>query len=145
MCIRSSIFEIFLILDHGEGHGINISMKKAKDLENILWRIDGKGYKAYKDIKGEYAFRWYTLFIDHVQGDPYAAPSRVRVRVERKSSGFLPETTSNRSRQVALYYVLTRDFHINCKKYSRAAPGGSAKAASSSLIVPHRRSWIEHP
>ncbi|MDY7034686.1 MAG: ABC-ATPase domain-containing protein [Thermodesulfobacteriota bacterium] len=98
-------------------------MKKAKDLENILWRIDGKGYKAYKDIKGEYAFRWYTLFIDHVQGDPYAAPSRVRVRVERKSSGFLPETTSNRSRQVALYYVLTRDFHINCKKYSRGTRG----------------------
>lgn len=98
-------------------------MKLGKDLKHILRRIDGKGYKAYKDIKGEYVFPAYTLFIDHVQGDPYAVPSRVRVRVERKSSGFVPEMTSNRSREIALCDVLTRAFHTNCKKYSRGSRG----------------------
>ena len=50
-------------------------------LEDILRRIDGRGYPAYKDIRGHYACRGYDLFIDHVQGDPFAAPSRLRVRV----------------------------------------------------------------
>ena len=50
-----------------------------EDLRRTITRIDGKGYKAYKDIKGLYAFGLYTLIIDHVQGDPFAAPSRVRV------------------------------------------------------------------
>jgi predicted ABC-class ATPase len=31
-------------------------MPWAKDLAAILRRIDGKGYKAYKDIQGEYNF-----------------------------------------------------------------------------------------
>ena len=51
------------------------------DLQQQLHRIDGKGYPAYKDIRGKYAFTGFTLFIDHVQGDPFAAPSRLRVRL----------------------------------------------------------------
>ncbi|MFB4202622.1 ABC-ATPase domain-containing protein [Arhodomonas sp. KWT2] len=48
-------------------------------LQAALQRIDGKGYKAYRDIEGEYAFDAFTLVVDHVQADPYAAPSRLRV------------------------------------------------------------------
>ncbi|HXV44797.1 MAG TPA: ABC-ATPase domain-containing protein, partial [Anaerolineae bacterium] len=51
------------------------------DLQRLLSRIDGKGYPAYKDIRGSYAFEEFTLFIDHVQGDPFAGPSRLRVRL----------------------------------------------------------------
>ena len=56
-------------------------MKNQNDLKRELIRIDGKGYKAYKDLEGQYDFKDYILSIDHVQGDPFAAPSRVRVIV----------------------------------------------------------------
>jgi predicted ABC-class ATPase len=56
-------------------------MREAVELKRILRRIDGRGYKAYKDIEGEYGFHEYILLVDHVQGDPFASPSRVRVKV----------------------------------------------------------------
>lgn len=46
-----------------------------------LRSIDGKGYKAYKSIQGHYKFTNYELFIDYVQGDPFATPSKIRVVV----------------------------------------------------------------
>lgn len=48
-------------------------------LQNDLRRIDGKQYGAYKDLIGQYRHIQpaFTLSIDHVQGDAYAAPSRV--------------------------------------------------------------------
>lgn len=48
-------------------------------LKQTLQRINGKGYKAYKDIEGTYLGKGFALHIDHVQGDPFAAPSRIRV------------------------------------------------------------------
>lgn len=106
-------------------------MKMSEDLREELRRIDGKGYKAYKDIKGEYRFTQYLLFIDHVQGDPFASPSRVRVRVERKASGFNADTTSNHSRTVAICDYLTRQFHSSCIKLSR----GNRGTGKSGLIT----------
>jgi len=49
------------------------------DLEALLLRIDGRGYKAYKEIEGAWRYPDFVLHVDHVQGDPYAAPTRVRV------------------------------------------------------------------
>lgn len=51
-------------------------MNRAADLRNLLMRIDHRGYPAYKDTKGKYQFEQYILSIDHVQGDPFASPSR---------------------------------------------------------------------
>ena len=85
-------------------------MKPDDTLADMLKRIDGKGYKAYKGIAGEYEFKNYHLIIDHVQGDPFSTPSRIRVRVKRDASGFLPDTTSNKSREIALRDFLTRRF-----------------------------------
>lgn len=50
-------------------------MKSSEDLRSRLRSIDHRGYPAYKDLKGQYDFGNYTLSIDHVQGDPFAAPS----------------------------------------------------------------------
>lgn len=50
-------------------------------LRAILRRIDGKGYKAYRELQGSYDFGRFRLAVDHVQGDPYAAPSRISVTV----------------------------------------------------------------
>ena len=54
-------------------------MKSQAELRTQLKQIDHKGYKAYKVLEGEYDFGAYRLCIDHVQGDPFATPSRVRI------------------------------------------------------------------
>ena len=56
-------------------------MKTAEDLRRLLERIDHRSYPAYKDTRGAYQFGKYVLSIDHVQGDPFAAPSRLSVKV----------------------------------------------------------------
>lgn len=88
-------------------------MRSREDLRKTLLRIDGKGYKAYKDIGGRYDFGSYLLFIDHVQGDPFASPSRVRAVVDLVRSGILSRFFKNKIRQVALRDYLARAFD-NC-------------------------------
>ena len=57
-------------------------MQSSTELRNLLQRIDHKGYPAYKDTRGSYDFRNYVLSIDHVQGDPFASPSKVSVHIK---------------------------------------------------------------
>jgi predicted ABC-class ATPase len=83
-------------------------MRTGRQLDEILGRIDGCGYKAYKGIEGTYRFTQYQLSIEHVQGDPYAAPSRIHVQVEREASAFPTDTAAKRIRTVALCDFLTR-------------------------------------
>ncbi|MDX1589305.1 MAG: ABC-ATPase domain-containing protein [Oleiphilaceae bacterium] len=53
----------------------------ADTLARQLEQLEGRGYKAYKGIAGTYPFPGFTLLIDHVQADPFAAPSRFRAIV----------------------------------------------------------------
>jgi len=98
-------------------------VRAAGDLKRILHSIDGRGYKAYKDIEGEYDCGEYTLFVDHVQGDPFASPSRVRVRVPQKIAEFPRDTYHNKSREVALRDFLTRRFIEASKRFSKGDRG----------------------
>lgn len=98
-------------------------MLSKENLRNKLRKIDGKGYKAYKDIKGMYDFSEYTLYIDHIQGDPFAAPSRLRVRVPQEKAGFPKDTFQNRSREIALRDYLTRSFCEASRKFCRGIRG----------------------
>ena len=68
-------------------------MADDRRLAEQLERIDGKGYKAYKDIAGSYAFPRFRLLIDHVQADPFAAPSRLRAVIPWAEAD-LPETAT---------------------------------------------------
>ena len=56
-------------------------MRSSDELKKLLIEIDHRGYPAYKQTKGEYRFKGYILSIDHVQGDPFASPSKVSIRV----------------------------------------------------------------
>ena len=51
-------------------------MQTSTELRNLLGRIDHRSYPAYKDTRGMYQFPGYVLSIDHVQGDPFASPSK---------------------------------------------------------------------
>lgn len=83
-------------------------MSAMEELRQILARIDGRGYKAYKDIAGSYTSDLLTLYIDHVQGDPFAAPSRIRVRIPQHVSQLPASLFCNYVRRVALQDVLAR-------------------------------------
>jgi len=85
-------------------------MSSRDDLKAILIRIDGKGYKAYKDIEGRFDFGTFTLHIDHVQGDPFAAPSRLRVHVPLSKAGFPPALYEKRIRRIAFQDFIARRF-----------------------------------
>ena len=50
-------------------------MPSIGELRQVLNRIDGRGYNAYHEIRSEFGLGGFTLFVDHVQGDPFAAPS----------------------------------------------------------------------
>jgi len=82
-----------------------------KRLREILRRIDGRGYKAYQDLERQrFQFPGFELVVDHIQGDPFAAPSRFHVRVPQGVATFPPQSFSNYSREVALRDFLARAF-----------------------------------
>ena len=56
-------------------------MTNKESLRQHLLQLDNRGYKAYKDIQGNYNFDEFTLIVDYVQGDPFASPSKFRVKV----------------------------------------------------------------
>ncbi|MGM0450243.1 MAG: ABC-ATPase domain-containing protein [Pseudomonadota bacterium] len=81
-----------------------------KELASLLTRLDGKSYKAYKDLLGEHRFEGWTLIVDHVQADPFAAPSRVRARVDAATAD-LPETVfTTQARRCAARDYIARAF-----------------------------------
>lgn len=98
-------------------------MKAASDLRNLLRQIDHKGYPAYKDTRGCYTFGTWQLSIDHVQGDPFAAPSKVSVRVAGKQAGFPAELYRNSYQRIALQDYLLRQFGRQLEKLSFRAKG----------------------
>ena len=85
-------------------------MNTATELRNKLRSIDHKGYPAYKDLKGQYNFGDYVLSIDHVQGDPFASPSRLSVRVEKAKAGFPAAYYDTKAKRITLQDHLTRLF-----------------------------------
>ena len=110
-------------------------MNKAADLRNLLIRIDHRGYPAYKDTKGKYQFDQYILSIDHVQGDPFASPSKVSLLVPGKIAGFGKECYETKERRIAFQDYLLRRMSLKVKDFSFKAKG----SGKSGLI------GISHP
>lgn len=107
-------------------------MKTQTDLREQLRSIDHKSYPLYKSLQGSYQFPKYTLSIDHVQGDPFAAPSQVRVTVDRKEAGFPEFTCKDDLTRTALADELLRTFGEEIRKYTYKAKG-SGKSGQISV------------
>ena len=63
-------------------------MKTNEELRTSLRAIDRRSYPAYKSLAGNWSFGKYILNIEHVQGDPFAAPSQLSVTVDSRTAGF---------------------------------------------------------
>ena len=98
-------------------------MQTSSDLKQILNRIDRRGYPAYKDTRGAYQFPGYVLSIDHVQGDPFAAPSRLSVHVDGRQAGFPERLYRLPCQRIALQDALTRRFGELAARASHQAKG----------------------
>ena len=85
-------------------------MHTSNDLRALLSRIDRRSYPAYKDTRGTYQFPGYVLSIDHVQGDPFAAPSSVSIHVDGGQAAFPPDLSRLPCQRIALQDALTRRF-----------------------------------
>ena len=98
-------------------------MKSSSNLRALLKNIDRKGYPAYKGAQGIYDFGNYFLSIDHVQGDPFASPSKLTILVRGKSAGFPASFYDTKYKAVALCDHLTRLFYQALTKISFRAKG----------------------
>ncbi len=98
-------------------------MQSATDLRRLLNRSDHRGYHAYKDTRGTYQFPGYVLSIDHVQGDPFASPSKVSVHVKGKTAAFPQELYREAHQRIALQDELTRQFGRRAEQFAFKAKG----------------------
>lgn len=97
-------------------------MKNLSDLKRELEKIDGRGYKTYKTLEGQYSFEDYILSIDHVQGDPFASPSRIRVIVNNNNN-FPKNLFDEKYKKITICDFLTRLFSKNIYKYGEKVFG----------------------
>lgn len=104
-------------------------MQEAQALFQLVERLDGRGYKAYQELEGSYQFDQFTLFIDHVQGDPFATPSKLRVR---RRHDFPAWAFANKSREVALRDFLARQF---ARQIPPQAPGERERGPGGGISI----------
>ncbi len=109
-------------------------MTTAQILDQTLIRLDQRSYKAYKDIAGNYQFPGFRLMIDHVQGDPFAAPSRLRIQIPQAEAAFPPMLYQSPSRAVALRDYLNRQFERAAHQIQ--AKRGSGKSGLIEIARP---------
>ncbi len=98
--------------------------RTCEDLRTLLLRIDGRGYKAYADCRGSWQLPCGTLRIDHVQPDPYAAPSRIRLQVAASRIELPEALRRDPVRRLALADFLIRAFAGAIKRRCAGRRGG---------------------
>ena len=70
-------------------------------LEQLLRDNDHRPYPAYKNLKGRYTFPNYILSVDHVQGDPFASPSKVSIHISGQQAGFPKHLWQEKEKRIA--------------------------------------------
>lgn len=98
-------------------------MKSSEDLRRMLRAVDHKSYPAYKDLRGAYSFGSFVLGIDHVQGDPFASPSRLSIQIDGAKAVFPPAYYKEKHCRIALQDYLNRLFYQEIEKYTFKAKG----------------------
>lgn len=107
-------------------------MKTSNELRTLLRSIDHRGYPAYKQTAGAWQFGTYVLFIDHVQSDPFAPPSALRVEVSHKQAGFPAEYYQRDCARIALEDFLIRQVG---KSFAGNRSGGAGSGKSGLLSI----------
>ena len=110
-------------------------MQSERELKEQLRNMDHKSYPLYKSLKGAYRFPKFVLHIDHVQGDPFAAPSDISVTVDLKKADFPAYALKNTLTKDTLADVILREFSKQINQFSFKAKG-SGKSGLLSVSHP---------
>ena len=105
------------------------------DLRRTLRRIDGRGYPAYRDLKGTWYLPRFTLAVRRVQSDPFAAPSRLAVILDPGRTDFDPESVATAPRRIGLSCFLARTFAARARR-TRATSAGSGRSGEIAMADP---------
>lgn len=100
-----------------------MAIKTSKDLQRAIEAVDRRGYPGYKALRGRYDFGDFELSIDHVQGDPFAAPSKVSVWASHGRAGYPRTCFDAPYKRVAFEDYLVRRFGEALSHYSFKASG----------------------
>ncbi len=119
--------------DRDRDHGTH-NVPDLDDLRARLLRIDGRGYPAYKDIRGSYRAPRFVLHVDHVQGDPYADPSRMRATIAPPSAGLPEWAYCTPDRRIAMADFLNRTLYRALA--DRSADSGSGRSGELTILRP---------
>lgn len=99
------------------------NIRSANQLRTLLRSIDRKSYPAYKSMAGEWQFPQFLLAIDHVQGDPFAAPSSLHVEIPLAKVNFPADYYEKECSRIALQDFLTRQLGEQFERYNFKAKG----------------------
>src|SRR3970282_333802 len=91
-----------------------------------------KGSAAGRAIPGSYRFPRFVLYIDHVQPDPFAPPSLLRVQVDVAETQFPRDLWDTTTRRVALEDFIARRFREVVRRQGRRG-GGSGRGGGRTV------------
>ncbi len=86
------------------------------ELRSLLHGLEGKSYKAFKAVRGHWNLPDFVMSVDHVQGDPFADPSRVRVFLDPAFTGLETRACRAGSRATGTACLLARRFAQEARK-----------------------------
>lgn len=98
-------------------------MKTINDLAYTLKSLDKQSYGGYKRLKGRYQYNQFQLAVDHIQSDPFAPPSKMRMIMDREATGIPYEYTDSKDKITAVSDFLTRVFHKNVQSIHTSSKG----------------------
>lgn len=116
-------------------------MRDADELQALLSGIDGRGYKAYKDIVGRWDFGDFVLAVDHVQGDPFAAPSPVHVDISAVVAGLPQRSFRSGARTRGAAACLAAGFAQAARASSFRA--GTGKSGEIRMVGPRQQVLLQ--
>ncbi len=114
-------------------------MPAPQELIDQVISLDGKGYKTYKNLQGKsFSFGPFQLTFEHVQGDPFAAPSRLSIKIGLKTAGFSKTHYENPLRKLALEDHLLREVDRHVQK-CRGKIKGSGRSGEVAVQSPGQK------
>ena len=111
-------------------------MRDEDRLRSELKRLDGRGYKAYKGLTGSWAFERFELRIDHVQGDPFATPTRVSVTLSPERTGLPSSAYANGARALGTAAHLARRFSAEAGRSTARTRGATGHSGEIGMQDP---------
>ena len=111
-------------------------MSTVDELRASLLRIEGRSYRAYRDVLRDRRFDFpdFALFVDHVQADPFAAPSKLRVRVPNEIAQIPGALFASNVRRIALADFLAREIRRQIQQTIAGGRGSRRGSGKSGLI-----------